>query len=99
MALKIKDFSLKFGKQLFFQDLSFELEKGGLHTLSGKNGCGKSTLLAALRGDLSADLNGTVEIAGEPYPISHVETLREKRKSSKERIYPPAVALGQCLKV
>jgi ABC-type multidrug transport system ATPase subunit len=78
MALKIKDFSLKFGKQLFFQDLSFELEKGGLHTLSGKNGCGKSTLLAALRGDLSADLKGTVEIAGTPYQISHVEALREK---------------------
>jgi ABC-type multidrug transport system ATPase subunit len=78
MALKIKDFSLKFGKQLFFQDLSFSLEKGGLHTLSGKNGCGKSTLLAALRGDLSADLAGTVEIAGEAYPISDVETLREK---------------------
>ena len=78
MVLKIKEFSLKFGKQLFFHDLSFELEKGGLHTLSGKNGCGKSTLLAALRGDLSADLTGSVEIGGIAYPISHVKTLRKE---------------------
>jgi ABC-type multidrug transport system ATPase subunit len=78
MALKIKDFSLKFGKESFFQELSFELKKGTLHTLSGKNGSGKSTLLAALRGDLSAELKGTVEITGTAYPISHAETLREK---------------------
>jgi len=76
--LKIKNFSLKFGKQPFFHELSFELEKGTLHTLSGKNGSGKSTLLAALRGDLSAELMGTVEIEGMLHPISNKEALRQK---------------------
>ena len=75
--LQVKNFSLSFGKQSFFQDLSFELKKGSLHTLAGKNGSGKSTLLAALRGDLLAELQGTVEIAGMPYPISNQEALRQ----------------------
>jgi ABC-type uncharacterized transport system permease subunit len=78
MALKIKNFSLKFGKQSFFHDLSFELAKGNLHTLSGRNGSGKSTLLAALRGDLSAELQGVVEISGTPHPISDKEQLRKQ---------------------
>lgn len=76
--MKIKEFSLKFGKDPFFQNLSFELKKGGLHTLSGKNGSGKSTLLTALRGDSGAQMEGTVEIAGESHPLSKRETLREK---------------------
>ncbi len=78
MALKVKNFSLKFGKDPFFQHLSFELKKGTLHTLSGKNGCGKSTLLTALRGDSAAQLEGTVEIAGESHPISNRDALRQK---------------------
>jgi ABC-type multidrug transport system ATPase subunit len=78
MMLKIKNFSLKFGEQPFFQDLSFELAKGTLHTLSGRNGSGKSTLFAALCGDLSADLKGTVEIAGMPFSIANRELLRKK---------------------
>ncbi|HEX2578976.1 MAG TPA: ATP-binding cassette domain-containing protein [Rhabdochlamydiaceae bacterium] len=73
--MKIKNFSLKFGRKLFFQNLAFELEKGRLHTLAGKNGSGKSTLLAALRGDLLA-VTGSVEIGGMVYPISGV--LRNK---------------------
>jgi ABC-type multidrug transport system ATPase subunit len=78
MVLKVKNFSLKFGNDPFFQELSFELEKGTLHTLSGKNGCGKSTLLAALRGDIAAQLEGTVEIGGESYSILNRDALREK---------------------
>ena len=78
MTLKVKNFSLKFGKQPLFQDITFELKKGALHTLSGKNGCGKSSLLAALRGDLQAELKGTVEIAGVPYHISDAKGLREQ---------------------
>jgi ABC-type sugar transport system ATPase subunit len=78
MVLKIKNFSLKFGNEPFFQELSFELEKGTLHTLSGKNGCGKSTLLAALRGDLSAELMGTVEIEGTLIRFQIKDALREK---------------------
>lgn len=76
--LKIKNFSLKFGKESFFQDLSFELAKGTLHTLSGRNGSGKSTLLAALRGDLAVELQGVVEISGTPFPISDKEQLRKQ---------------------
>lgn len=78
MALKIKNFSLKFGKESFFQDLSFELAKGTLHTLSGRNGSGKSTLLTALRGDIAAELQGVVEIAGVPHPISDKVQLRKQ---------------------
>lgn len=78
MALKVKNFSLRFGKDPFFENISFELEKGLFHTLSGKNGSGKSTLLAALRGDLTARLTGTVEIEKVEHPISHQKTLRKQ---------------------
>lgn len=54
-ALEVKNLSFRFTQHssLFFEDISFQLEKGKLHYLKRKNGSGKSTLFSIMRGEVS----------------------------------------------
>lgn len=66
--MKIKNLSYQHSKRapIFFKNLSFDLEKGKLHALHGKNGTGKSVLLNLLSGNIPSEsiLNGFIEMDG-----------------------------------
>lgn len=54
--------SLSFSEKPLFQDISFQLEKGKIYSITGDNGTGKSTLLTILLGIVSDYGKGEIEI-------------------------------------
>lgn len=69
-AVKIKHLCHSYGKNLIYDDLNIQIEKGSIFGLLGKNGVGKSTLINILMGYLKPDC-GECLIFGEPsYALS-----------------------------
>lgn len=52
--VEIKDLTMRFGKQLLFENVNLSLDKGRRYGLIGANGAGKSTLLKILSGQIEA---------------------------------------------
>lgn len=52
MLISAQNLTLAYGSKVVFEDVSFEIEKGGLIGLVGPNGGGKTTLLRAILGAL-----------------------------------------------
>ena len=59
MTLKVSQINKSFSNQQVLKDVSFELKKGEILSLTGESGCGKSTLLRIISGLESLD-NGQV---------------------------------------
>ena len=66
--LKVNDICKKFAEVVAVDKVSFELQKGKILGLLGKNGAGKSTIFRIILGILEAD-NGQVLIDGKKYNI------------------------------
>ncbi len=48
--ITVNQLSMNFGKQILFEEVSFQLSSGNIYGLAGANGSGKSTLLKILSG-------------------------------------------------
>jgi sulfate-transporting ATPase len=70
-----------FGDQLLFEDLNFDLPKGGIVGIIGPNGAGKTTLFKMIMGLEKAD-GGKLQI-GETVVPSYVDQNREKPDAKK----------------
>ena len=64
---QLSETAYRYGKKWLFRYLSFQIENGGIHLITGSNGSGKSTLLRLLtsalepeEGSISYKLNGKV---------------------------------------
>lgn len=66
--LEVKNIRKKFAEVVAVDDVSFNLQKGKILGLLGKNGAGKSTIFRIILGILEAD-NGQVLIDGKKYSI------------------------------
>jgi ABC-type multidrug transport system ATPase subunit len=62
-ALRVTNLCKTYGKKNVLQNLSFEVQKGGITGFLGPNGAGKSTTIKIIAG-LVAPTSGTVEIEG-----------------------------------
>ena len=62
--LKVEKLSLKYGKHLALNNISFELKKGRIYGLLGRNDAGKTTLLSLLA-SLRKTTEGTIMVREE----------------------------------
>ena len=63
-AIKITDLTLTKNNKTIFSNINFEIEKGSLCAICGKNGAGKSLLLKVIKG-LEKQTSGSIEINGQ----------------------------------
>ncbi len=70
-----------FGEKLLYDNLSFNLPKGGIVGIIGPNGAGKSTLFNMIAGVEKPD-GGTIEI-GETVELSYISQSRDDLEDEK----------------
>jgi ATP-binding cassette ChvD family protein len=81
LVLEGQGLSKSFSDKLLFENLSFQLPKGGILGIIGPNGAGKSTFLKLLMQQESPDA-GTIR-RGETVQLSYVDQLRDHLDDSK----------------
>jgi sulfate-transporting ATPase len=81
LVIEANHLSKRFGDTLLYEDLSFNLPRGGIVGIIGPNGAGKTTLFRMLTGAEQAD-SGELRI-GETVSIACVDQSRDSLDSSK----------------
>jgi len=75
------------------KNVSFEVEKGKILGIVGKNGSGKSTMLKALANIFSPD-SGTIDLHGNSISLLSIGVGFQPRLSGRENIYLSGLLLG-----
>jgi ATPase subunit of ABC transporter with duplicated ATPase domains len=81
LVIEAKDISKGFGDRLLYENLSFNLPRGGIVGIIGPNGAGKTTLFRMLTGDEQPD-SGEFRV-GETVQIAHVDQSRDALDGNK----------------
>jgi sulfate-transporting ATPase len=80
LVIEAKNISKKFGDKLLYEDLSFNLPRGGIVGIIGANGAGKTTLFRLITGEEKPD-SGEFKV-GETVEIAYVDQSRDDLSSS-----------------
>jgi ATP-binding cassette ChvD family protein len=75
LVVKADKVSMGFGDNLLFEDMNFDLPRGGIVGVIGGNGAGKTTLFKMITGELQP-LSGTLTV-GPTVVLSHVDQMRD----------------------
>ncbi|MDX9867890.1 MAG: energy-dependent translational throttle protein EttA, partial [Kiritimatiellia bacterium] len=75
LVVKADRVTMGFGDNLLFEDMCFDLPRGGIVGVIGGNGAGKTTLFKLITGQLQP-LAGTLTV-GPTVKLSHVDQLRD----------------------
>ena len=75
IVVEIEDASKSFGDKLLYQNLEFNLPRGGIVGIIGPNGAGKSTLFKVLVGQEKLD-SGSIRI-GDTVKVAYVDQSRD----------------------
>ncbi len=81
LVIEAKSISKKFGDKLLYEDLSFNLPRGGIVGIIGANGAGKTTLFRLITGEEKPD-SGEFKI-GETVQIAYVDQSRDDLEGNK----------------
>ena len=81
LVIEAKNLGKRFGDTLLYENLSFNLPRGGIVCVIGPNGAGKTTLFRMLTGTEQAD-SGELRI-GETVSIAYVDQSRDSLDGSK----------------
>lgn len=81
LVIEAKDISKGFGDRLLYENLSFNLPRGGIVGIIGPNGAGKTTLFRMLTRDEQPD-SGEFRV-GETVEIAHVDQSRDALDGNK----------------
>lgn len=81
LVIEANNLSKRFGDKILFENLSFNLPKGGIVGIIGPNGAGKTTLFRILTGQEKAD-NGEIRV-GDTVKLSYVDQSRDHLEGKK----------------
>ncbi|MFT5113509.1 MAG: sulfate-transporting ATPase [Parasphingorhabdus sp.] len=81
LVIEAQNISKSFGEKVLFQDLSFNLPKGGIVGIIGGNGAGKTTLFRIMSGQESPD--GGELRTGPKVELAYVDQSRDSLDDSK----------------
>ncbi len=81
LVIEANNISKSFGDRLLYENLSFNLPKGGIVGIIGPNGAGKTTLFRMMTGDEQPD--GGEFRMGDTVEIAHVDQSRDALDGSK----------------
>ena len=81
VVIEFSEVSKKFGDQVLYENLSFNVPKGAVVGIIGGNGAGKSTLFRMIAGNEQPD-TGEI-LLGETTHVAYVEQTRENLDDSK----------------
>jgi energy-dependent translational throttle protein EttA len=81
LVIEAKGIGKRFGDKVLYDDLSFNLPKGGIVGIIGPNGAGKTTLFRILTGQEQPD-SGEFTV-GESVKISYVDQSRDDLNNNK----------------
>lgn len=87
--------TLAFGDRQLFHDLDLHVSRGQLVGVTGESGCGKTSLLRAILGFIPLTL-GSIEVAGLPLDVHHVNEIRRLTAYVPQELQP-AVEIGRDL--
>jgi ATP-binding cassette ChvD family protein len=81
LVIKADKLKKAYGETLLFEDLSFNLPRGGIVGIIGANGAGKTTLFRMITGQEKPDA-GSLRI-GDTVKLAHVDQSRDSLDGSK----------------
>ncbi len=81
LVIEANNISKSFGDRLLFENLSFNLPRGGIVGIIGANGAGKTTLFRMMAGEEKPD-SGELRL-GETVNISYVDQSRDSLDDNK----------------
>lgn len=81
LVVRAENISKAFGDKLLFENLSFDLPRGGIVGVIGPNGAGKTTLFKMIMGLETVD-SGTLRV-GESVVLSYVDQSRDALDPNK----------------
>jgi len=81
LVIEANDLDKRFGDRLLYENLGFNLPRGGIVGIIGPNGAGKTTLFRMLNGTEQPD-NGELRI-GETVQIAYVDQSRDSLDAGK----------------
>ena len=84
--------TLAFGDRQLFHDLDLHVSRGQLVGVTGESGCGKTSLLRAILGFIPLT-SGSIEVAGLPLDVHHVNEIRRLTAYVPQELQP-AVEIG-----
>jgi ATP-binding cassette ChvD family protein len=81
LVVRAEKISKAYGEKLLFEDLSFDLPRGGIVGVIGPNGAGKTTLFRIIMGQETPD-SGTLRI-GDKVDLAYVDQSRDALDGEK----------------
>jgi energy-dependent translational throttle protein EttA len=96
VVVKAEHVAMAFGDQVLYDDLTFDLPRGGIVGVIGPNGAGKTTLFKLITGALKP-ASGTLTV-GETVKLSYVDQSRSELKAD-ETVYEAITGGGEYVKL
>ncbi len=81
IVLEVNDISKRFGEKLLYENVSFNLPRGGIVGIIGPNGAGKTTLFRMIVGQETPD-TGDFRV-GETVEVAYVDQSRDELPNQK----------------